>query len=73
MLVSEVERKACMPVIQVSYELFAEVSGFCWFHEDFFFISYRDKAAQELASAVRVVFLLCKYEPAFQHLHCNIM
>lgn len=37
MLVSEVERKACMPVIQVSSELFAAVSGFCWFHEDFFF------------------------------------
>lgn len=46
---------------------------FAGFMKTSFFISYRDKAAQELASAVRVVFLLRKYEHAFQHLHCNIM
>lgn len=38
-----------------------------------FYISCRDGAAQAFAGAVRIKFLLRKYEHAFHNWHCNNM
>lgn len=38
-----------------------------------FYISCRGEAAQAFAGAVRIKFVLCKYEHVFHHLHRNSM
>lgn len=38
-----------------------------------FYVTCRSEVAQAFADAVRIKFLLCKYEHVFHHLHCNSM